>query len=91
MLAPIQRDLKIRGYVVGQSPNPPLWAAFVALLVAALTSDGSTIDDVARAIFYVSLTVWAYEEAAHGVNGFRKALGTIALALVVVGIARAIG
>ncbi len=91
MLAPIQRDFKIRGYTVGQSPNPPLWIALAALLLARLTDDGSTIDDLARATFYVALTVWAYEEAAHGVNGFRKGLGIAALGLIVISVARALG
>ena len=91
MLAPIQRDLKIRGYVVGQFPNAPLWIALAALLAARLANDGSMLDDLARAIFYVALAVWAYEEAAHGVNGFRKALGAVALGLVVVAVARAVG
>lgn len=91
MLAPIQRDVKIRGYVVGQFPNPPLWIALAALLATWLADDGSTINDLARAIFYVALTVWAYEEAAHGVNVFRKALGAAALGLIVVGVARAVG
>ena len=90
-LAAIQRDLKIRGYIVGQFPNPPLWAALAALLVAWLTDDGSVIDGLARAIFYVAITVWAYEEAANGVNGFRKTLGIGALVLIVVAIARAVG
>jgi hypothetical protein len=90
-LAIIQRDLKIRGYTVGHFPNPPLWVALAALLVARLTDDGSVVDDLARAISYVALTVWAYEEAANGVNGFRKALGIGALVLIVVAVARAVG
>jgi hypothetical protein len=84
-------DLKIRGYTVGQSPNPPLWVAFAALLASWLSSEGSTINDVARAVFYVAFAIWAYEEAARGVNGFRRALGVAGLALVVVLVARAIG
>lgn len=91
MLAPIQRDLKIRGFVVGQFPNRPLWIALAALLAAGLANDGSRIDDFARAIFYVALTVWAYEEAVHGVNWFRRTLGVVALGLTVVGVARAVG
>ena len=91
MLAPIQRDLKIRGFVVGQFPNRPLWIALAALLAAGLANDGSRINDFARAIFYVALTVWAYEEAVHGVNGFRRMLGVVALGLIVVGVARAAG
>lgn len=59
--------------------------------MASLTDDGSVIDHLARAISYVALTVWAYEEAANGVNGFRRALGTGALVLIVVAVARAVG
>jgi len=58
--------------------------------VARLTDDGNAIDDLARAISYVALTVWAYEEAATGVNGFRKALGMGALVLIVVAVAQAL-
>ena len=58
--------------------------------MAWLTDDGSVVDDLARAISYVALTVWAYEEAASGVNGFRKALGMGALVLIVVAVAQAV-
>jgi hypothetical protein len=58
--------------------------------VARLADDGSATDDLARAISYVALTAWAYEEAANGVNGFRKALGIGALVLIVVAVARAV-
>ena len=85
------RDLKIRGYTVGQFPNPPLWVALAALLMARLTDEASTVNDFARAVFYVALTVWAYEEAASGVNGFRRALGAVVLALIVVAVSRAVG
>ena len=61
-----------------------------ALLAARLTNDGSLIHDLARAISYVALTIWAYEEAATGVNGFRKALGIGALVLIVVSVTRAL-
>ena len=87
----VPRDLKIRGYTVGQFPNPPLWVALAALLLARLTDEASTVNDLARAVFYVALTVWAYEEAASGVNGFRRALGAVALVLIVVAVSRAVG
>jgi hypothetical protein len=87
----VPRDYKIRGYTVGQSPNPPLWVALAGLLVSLLTDAGSTVNDIARAILYVGLTIWAYEEAARGVNLFRRALGVAALALIAVAIARALG
>jgi hypothetical protein len=86
----VSRDLKIRGYTVGQFPNPPLWIALGALVIALVSDGAGALNDTARAIFYVALTVWAYEEAARGVNGFRRALGAVSLALIVVAVARAI-
>lgn len=88
MLMAIGRDFKIRGYTVGQSPNPPLWTALAALIVSTLAS--GAVHDLARAIFYLALTVWAYEEVTDGVNGFRRALGVVALLLIAAAIARAI-
>jgi hypothetical protein len=87
----VTRDYKIRGYTVGQSPNPPLWVAFAALLISQLSGDGGTVNDIVRAVLYVALAVWAYEELVRGVNGFRRGLGAVALALVVVAVARALG
>ena len=87
----MRRDLKIRGYTVGQFPNPPLWVALAAFLVALLTGDTGTVNDLARAVLYVALTAWAYEEAANGVNGFRRALGAVAMVLIVIAVARAVG
>jgi hypothetical protein len=86
----VSRDYKIRGYTVGQSPNPPLWVALAALVVSWVSGAG-TVNDIARAVLYVALTVWAYEETVRGVNGFRKGLGAVALVLIVVAVARAVG
>lgn len=82
-------DLKIGGYTVAQTPNPSLAVALIALAFSAILDRG-TAEDGARAIFYVAITIWAYEEAASGVNGFRKALGVVALVLIAISIARAI-
>ena len=87
---PVRRDLRIRGYVVGQWPNPPLWVALGALVLAAVASGGSALEDAARAVFFVALGAWAYLEASEGVNGFRRALGVLFLVFVVVWVARAI-
>jgi hypothetical protein len=87
----VPRDLKIRSYTVGQFPNTPLWIALAAFLIALLTSEGSAVNNLARAVFYVALTVWAYEELAKGVNGFRRSLGAVALVLIAISIARAVG
>ena len=84
-------SLRVRGTTVAQVPNPPLIVALVAALASWIVADGSAVQDVARAVFYVALTVWAWEEASRGVNGFRKALGIAALIYVVVRLTTAIG
>ena len=76
-------SLQVRGVTVAQFPNPPLIVALVAVLVSWIAGEGS-VYDVARAVFYVALTVWAWEEATRGVNLFRKALGAAGLIYVVV-------
>jgi len=83
-------SLQVRGVTVAQFPNPPLILAFLAAVVSWVASDGS-IYVVARAVFYVALTVWAWEEAAHGVNAFRRTLGVGGLIYVVVGLTTVIG
>ena len=35
----------------------------------------ATAHRLARAIFYIAMSVWAYEEARHGDNWFRHLLG----------------
>ena len=79
-------DFKIRGYTVAQSPNPPLWVALAGLIVAILAA--GTLEDVGRAVFYAGLTVWAYEELANGVNTWRRVLGAVFLAAIVVALTR---
>jgi len=78
-------SLQVRGVTVAQFPNPPLIVALLAAVVSWIAGDGS-IYEVARAVFYVALTVWAWEEAARGVNVFRRALGVGGLIYVVVGL-----
>lgn len=85
----MRRDLEINGYVVAQLPNRPLLGALLALVVAALTNDGSTAHDLARAFFYVGLAVWAYLELAEGVNGWRRLLGFAGIVFVVLSMAAA--
>ncbi len=76
-------------YPLLQPPNPPLWIALGALLVASLT-DG-TLHAYARAVFYVALTAWAWEEVTSGVNGARRALGAAGLVFVVLKVGAALG
>jgi hypothetical protein len=84
-------DLKLNGYVVAQFPNSPLLVALVAALASAFVDGGTTASDVARSVFYVALTIWAYEEAVDGVNGLRRAVGIAGLLFVVVRVAQSFG
>ena len=72
-----------------QPPNLPLWIALGALLVAAVT-DG-TLHAYARAVFYVALTAWAWEEVTSGVNWARRLLGAAGLVFVVLRVGAALG
>lgn len=80
----MKEDLKIRGYTVGQFPNPPLVFAIVGLVAGWILSSGSTAHAFARAVFYVGLAVWAWLELSDGVNGFRRVLGALGLVFVLV-------
>ncbi len=84
-------ELRLNGYVLAQVPNAPLLVALVAALASAFIDGGTTASDVARSAFYVALTVWAYEEAVNGVNGFRRAVGIVGLLFVVVRVAQGFG
>jgi hypothetical protein len=63
-----------QGFPIVQFPNPPLAVALLASLAARLTED--TAHRTLRAVFYLALGVWAYDEALHGENWFRRLLGT---------------
>lgn len=80
-------EIEIGGLVVAQRPNPPLYAAAIGAVVSMLASDGSTLEAIASAIFYVAFSAWAWEELAQGVNWFRRLLGGAGLVLVAVSLA----
>lgn len=61
-----------RRFPVVQFPNNALIVAFLAGQVAMIHGGGG-VD--ARAVSYLAMTIWAYEELAHGVNWFRHLLG----------------
>jgi hypothetical protein len=75
-------------FPVVQFPNPPLIFALAGLLVAALTS--GSVHAYARGAFYAGLAAWAWEEAAAGVNWFRRAVGVAGVVYVVVELAMVI-
>ena len=74
-----------RRFPIAQFPNPSLLLAFAGWGLAA-EADG-TAHEVGRAVFTLGLAVWAWEEAATGVNWFRRLLGAGALVWIVAGLA----
>lgn len=74
------KDKKI---VVMQKPNIPIisWLLFAGL--AAVLPDGK-FQLAADLIAFGSLFTWAWLEVFHGVNSFRKMLGTIVLVVIIV-------
>lgn len=65
------------GFVLWQFPNPPLILALVALPVGWLTS--GTVHSIARALFVIGFSVFAWLELFQGVNWFRRLIGAGAL------------
>ena len=73
-----------RRFPIAQFPNPPLLLAFAGWGLAAATAGSA--HDGGRAVFTVGLAVWALEEAARGVNWFRRVLGAAVLVWIAVGL-----
>ena len=69
------RDFKIRGYTIGQTPNLPLIVVIVAAIVGRITEQGLVTNRIAGSVFFVSLSIWSYLETFEGVNAFRRVLG----------------
>ena len=75
-----------RRFPIVQFPNPPLLLAVGGSVLAAI-ADG-VARSVGRVAFTVGLATWALEEAAAGVNWFRRGLGVGVLGWIVAGLAR---
>ncbi|HEX8646673.1 MAG TPA: hypothetical protein VF715_07205 [Thermoleophilaceae bacterium] len=73
------------GYPVAQFPNAPLAIALAAAVAGRLV-DGRA-EGYASAAFHVALSIWAYEELAHGANAVRRATGAAGLAYVLASLA----
>ena len=76
-------------FPVAQFPNAPLLVALGGWLVAALAS--GSVHAYARAVFYVGLAAWAWEELTGGVNWVRRMVGAGGLVYVVVKVGAALG
>jgi hypothetical protein len=77
-----------RRFPIVQFPNLPLIVGLLAGAVGNLL--GGRGHSYAMSVSYLALTVWAYEETAHGVNWFRRLLGIALLVYLVVRVADAL-
>jgi hypothetical protein len=62
-----------KDFPIVQFPNAPLIVAFLAGATAGLVHGAAHAD--ARAVSYLAMVIWAYEELVDGVNWFRHLLG----------------
>jgi hypothetical protein len=72
-------------FPVVQFPNFPLTVAFLAGLAGRIL-DPSAYPWTAS-VSALAMTIWAYEELAHGVNWFRRLLGLVFLVLLTIRVA----
>jgi hypothetical protein len=78
-----------RCFPIVQFPNNPLIVAFLAGEVAMMLHGAGHFD--AQTLSYLAMTIWAYEELAHGVNWFRHLLGLFYIISTGVHLAHALG
>jgi hypothetical protein len=71
-----------------QFPNLPLIIAFLAGQAGRLLDHSA--HPYAASVSYLAMTIWAYEELAHGVNWFRRLLGLAFVILLTVRVAHAL-
>jgi hypothetical protein len=62
-----------KSFPLVQFPNAPLIVAFLAGVSAGVLHGAAHAD--ARAVSYLAMVIWAYEELVDGANWFRHLLG----------------
>jgi hypothetical protein len=77
-------DRKTGRLVLWQWPNIPLWVWIASMVVGRFVSGG--IATAVGAVGSVALAIWAVLEIGWGVNPFRRILGGLVLAAIVVGL-----
>jgi hypothetical protein len=75
-------------FPIVQFPNAPLIVAFLAAVVAGHIDGPNRA--YARAVAYLAMTIWAYEELARGVNWFRRLLGATYMIIMIIRVAHAL-
>jgi hypothetical protein len=74
------RDRRTGRIVVAQRPNPALVVWLIATAVSAVLAPEGAWRTALRVVAVGSLTWWAVDEVARGVNPWRRALGAAVLA-----------
>jgi hypothetical protein len=80
------RDRRTGRIVVAQRPNLPLVVWLVATVARAVLDPGGGWRTVIDVVGGVALGVWAVDEIARGVNPWRRGLGTVVLAGLVLSV-----
>jgi hypothetical protein len=68
--------------VIGQMPNPPLLVGLAATLLQLILPSGQ-IQTAFDLIAFGALFTWAWQELFEGVNYFRRAIGLVALGILI--------
>jgi hypothetical protein len=77
-----------RRFPIVQFPNLPLIVAFLAGEAGTFLHGGA--HSYVASVSYLAMTIWAYEELAHGVNWFRRLLGLTFAIIMIVRVAHAV-
>jgi SAM-dependent methyltransferase len=80
------RDRETGKIVIAQWPNVPLLVFLVATAVRLVFSPSGALGTVVSVVGTVALALWAGDEIVRGVNPFRRILGGVVLAALVVGL-----
>ena len=72
---------------VGQAPNAPLIIWLVTTVIKVIFDPSGATGTALTIVGTGALIVWAGDEIVRGVNPFRRAIGTVVLAAIVLGFA----
>jgi len=75
--------MSAKNTVIFQKPNLPLIVAFVAWVMSHVLPYGQ-LNFAAALIYFGALFTWAWMEIFQGVNTFRRILGIVVMAFIVI-------
>jgi hypothetical protein len=81
------RNRRTGEITIAQAPNPPLIIWLVATVIELIFSPSGTVATALTIVGTGALIVWAGDELIRGVNPFRRAVGAVVLAVIVVSLA----